>query len=112
MGGRQHGSGQYRVAGLMNAVPRWSAVLIWLTLQPVSVPAAELPAPAEDCAAIRARIGVVPAADPVLLRTLAERRDCAFTAAEVYRAAHGDKPPVPASSRHEGRDHHHHHDDD
>ena len=95
----------------MGAVPGWSAGLLWLTLLPVSVPAAELPAPAEDCAAIRARIGVMPAADPVLLRTLAERRDCAFTAAEVYRAAHGDKPPAPVSSRHEGRSHRHDDDD-
>jgi hypothetical protein len=62
----------------------------------------------ENCEQIRARIGVAPLADPDLLRQLALRKDCRFTAAEVYRAAWGDKPPaLEASVR--GR---HHHDDD
>jgi hypothetical protein len=96
--------------------------VLWSALLPALALAAEpavTSSPPEDCAAIRARIGVMPAADPVLLRTLAERRDCAFTAAEVYRAAHGDKPPAPADwrdgehRRHHGhRDHQEQRDDD
>jgi hypothetical protein len=59
--------------------------------------------PAESCDVIRARIGVAPLADPELLRSLAARQDCAFTSAEVYRAAYGDRPlppPEPRDSRH------------
>jgi hypothetical protein len=73
------------------------------------------PAPAasgsEPCDAIRSRIGRLSPGDGELLRTLAARQqECGFTAAEVYQAAHGDKP-VP---RHEEETHrrHHGHDDD
>jgi hypothetical protein len=65
-------------------------------------------APAEPCDTIRARIGVVPLADPDFLREIAARKDCAFTAAEVYRAAYGDRP-LPPEDRKQLR---HRHDDD
>ncbi len=67
--------------------------------------------PAEPCDVIRARIGVAPLADPELLRSLAARQDCAFTSAEVYRAAYGDRPLPPPEPR-ESRHHHQHDDDD
>lgn len=68
----------------------------------LSVPAHAADSSGDSCDVIRARIGVAPLADPDLLRTLAARRDCAFTAAEVYRAAYGDRPlppPEPHGSR-------------
>jgi hypothetical protein len=43
-----------------------------------------------------------------LLREIAARKDCAFTAAEVYRAAYGDRP-LPPEDREQRR---HRHDDD
>ena len=59
----------------------------------------------ESCTQIRARIGVLPPADPVLLRTLAARKDCRFAPDEIYRAAYGDRPlPAPDHSpRQHGR---------
>ena len=103
----------------MVAMMKKGAGLLGALFLPVLALAAESSVPSaapEDCAAIRARIGVLPPADPALLRTLAERRECGFTAAEVYRAAHGDKPPAPATWQ-EGEQRHHrerreHHDDD
>lgn len=71
--------------------------LFLLLLVPLAANAAEAGGIAERCDSIRARIGVTPLADPDLLRLLAARKDCAFTAAEVYRAAYGDKPPAPAT---------------
>jgi hypothetical protein len=62
----------------------------------------------DPCGSIRARIGVAPLADPDLLREIAARKDCAFTAAEVYRAAYGDRP-LPPEDREQRR---HRHDDD
>jgi hypothetical protein len=59
---------------------------------------------AETCTQIRAQIGVLPVADPVLLRKLAFRSDCRFTAGEAYRAAHGDRPPAKWEA--EGRQRH------
>jgi hypothetical protein len=61
----------------------------------------------ESCEQIRTRIGVAPLADPDLLRQLALRKDCGFTAAEVYRAVRGDKPPPQESDIRR-----HQHDDD
>lgn len=89
----------------MNAL-RWlaAASLIMASLSSLAADA-----PAEACDAIRARIGVAPLADPELLRTLAARQDCAFTAAEVYRAAYGDRPLPPPEER---RQYRHRHDDD
>ena len=43
----------------------------------------------ETCDQIRTDIGVLPLADPVLLRKLAARKDCGFTSGEVYKAAYG-----------------------
>jgi hypothetical protein len=79
-----------------------------LVLHSMSLYAADEPVP--SCDAIRARIGVVPLADSELLRTLASRQDCAFTAAEVYRAAYGDRPLPPPEPR--SNSHRRHHDDD
>jgi hypothetical protein len=83
--------------------------LFLLLLVPLAANGAEAGGNAERCDAIRARIGVAPLADPDLLRLLAARKDCAFTAAEVYRAAYGDKPPAPATPQ---RRHHHEADDE
>jgi hypothetical protein len=63
----------------------------------------------ETCAAIRQRIDQGPPGDADLLRTLAVRGDCRFAAAEVYRAAHGDKPMPREAPR---RRHRHEHDDE
>jgi hypothetical protein len=65
--------------------------------------------PVETCEQIRAKIGRLPPADHELLRSLAARQECGFTAAEVYRAAYGDKP-MPAVEPHRQR--HHKEDDD
>lgn len=54
--------------------------------------------PPETCEQIRARIGVPPLAAPDFLRTLALRKDCAFTSAEFYKAAYGDRP-IPRETR-------------
>jgi hypothetical protein len=77
----------------------------------LSVPLKAADEPPEPCDTIRARIGVAPLADPDLLRSLAARQDCAFTSAEVYRAAYGDRPLPPPDSR-ESRHRRHHDDDD
>ena len=66
----------------------------------------------ESCEQLRARIGVPPLADHDFLRSLAVRKDCAFTASEVYRAAYGDKPLPPPESHARQRHHDHHGDDD
>lgn len=47
----------------------------------------------ESCEQIRAKIGVLPLADPDLLRQLAARTDCLFTSGEAYRAAYGGDLP-------------------
>jgi hypothetical protein len=79
-------------------------------------------APLASCEQIRSQIGVAPVADADLLRSLAARRECGFTAREVYRAAHGDRPwprsevrePRPDRNNHDAPDDHsdHRHDDD
>ncbi len=69
-------------------------------------------AQAESCENIREQIkaqsGLLPKSDTNLLQKLSARSECRFTAAEVYRAAYGDKP-LPKSTQpvHGGR-----HDDD
>lgn len=56
----------------------------------------------EACEQIRARIqaqtGVRAKPDTAMLDTLDEHPDCAFTAAEVFRAAFGDRP-MPSQAR-------------
>jgi hypothetical protein len=91
----------------MNALR--ALALVSLILASVSLHAADQPP--EPCGAIRARIGVAPLADPDLLRSLAARTDCAFTSAEAYRAAYGDRP-LPAPELRESRRRHRHDDDD
>lgn len=60
------------------------------------------------CEQIRAQIGTLPLADPKLLRAMAIRKDCAFSSAEFYKAAYGDRPlPTPEQRHHQRR-----HDDD
>lgn len=73
--------------------------------------AAEVPAP--SCAHLREQIqaqtGILPKPDTDLLQKLGSRPACGFSAAEVYRAAYGDKP-LP---RKDARSHRKHdHDDD
>lgn len=67
----------------------------------------------ESCEQIRLKImaqtGVLPRPDVALLEKLGARSECRFSAAEVYRAAYGDKP-LPKDRRREGR--RRHHDDD
>lgn len=65
-------------------------------------------APEQSCVQIRATIGVLQPADPELLRTLASRKDCSFTSAEVYQAAYGDRPLPPQEGRAEYLKHYHH----
>lgn len=79
------------VAGSQRGLPR----LLVAGSMMLSAVAAAAPTPpaVESCEAIRAKIGRLPASDGDLLRSLAERQEeCRFTPAEVYRAAHGDKP--------------------
>lgn len=58
---------------------------------------------------IRAQTGILPKPDTALLQKLGLRPECGFSAAEVYRAAYGDKP-LP---RNDARVHRKHgHDDD
>lgn len=60
-----------------------------------------------SCDSLRARIqdqtGTAVRPDPDFLATLAARKDCAFTTAELYRAAYGDRPVPPSEPyvRHE-----------
>lgn len=71
----------------------------------------------DSCAQLRTQIaaktGLLPSVDLDLLSKLSARPECRFSAAEVYRAAYGDKP-LPASEHHPGRgeERHSHHDDD
>lgn len=69
---------------------------------------AAAPAPERSCAEIRATIGMLQPADPELLRTLAVRKDCGFTSAEVYQAAYGDRPLPPQEGRAEYLRRYHH----
>lgn len=66
------------------------------------------PAPEQSCVQIRATIGVLQPANPELLRTLAMRKDCGFTSAEVYQAAYGDRPLPPQEGRAEYLKRYHH----
>lgn len=61
-----------------------------------------------SCAEIRSRLGAAPQADPALLRTLALRKECGFTSAEVYQAAYGDRPLPPQEDRKEWLRRYHH----
>lgn len=62
-------------------------------------------APEPACEQIRVQIGTFPLADPELLRAMASRKDCAFSSAEFYRAAYGDRPLPPPEHRHPQRRH-------
>ncbi len=90
------------------------ALLMLIALiAPIAANAAATDAEAESCEQVRARIGVAPLADHDLLRTLALRQECKFTAAEVYRAAYGDKPlPQEHHAQRQQRRRHDDHDDD
>lgn len=72
-------------------IRRLSPALFAACLAALAMPAAAAQQ-VETCDAVRAKIGRLPPADGDLLRTLALRKECRFTAAEVYRAAYGDKP--------------------
>jgi hypothetical protein len=67
---------------------------------------------AESCEQIRAQIkaqtGDLPKPEIAMLEKLGARSECRFSAAEVYRAAYGDKP-MPQKER---RANHHDDDDD
>jgi len=86
-------------------------VIVLMLAAPVMAADAE----PETCEQIRAKIGVATMADADLLRTLAARKDCGFTAREVYRAAYGDSPWPPSEARDHSRHNNparHKHDDD
>ena len=77
----------------------------------VGVHAAQDQAP--TCEQIREQIkavtGLPPKVNTELLQTLSLRQECQFVAAEVYRAAYGDKPlpqqdPYRQQNRHEDDD--------
>jgi hypothetical protein len=69
---------------------------------------AAVPAPERSCEEIRADIGVLQPANPELLRSIALRKDCGFTSAEVYKAAYGDRPLPPQEGRAEYLRHYRH----
>lgn len=69
---------------------------------------AAVPEPERSCEEIRADIGVLQPANPELLRSIAMRKDCGFTSAEVYQAAYGDRPLPPQEGRAEYLKHYHH----
>ncbi len=67
-------------------------------------------AQAEPCEKIREQIkaqsGLLSKPDTDLLQKISARSECLFTAAEVYRAAYGDKPlPKPEQPVYGGRRH-------
>lgn len=68
----------------------------------ISATALAAPPSAVSCEQIRAQIqaqaGVRDKPDTALLDTLSEHPECRFTAAEVYRAAFGDRP-MPTNNR-------------
>ncbi|KAA3653778.1 MAG: hypothetical protein DWQ11_07315 [Proteobacteria bacterium] len=72
----------------------------------MSATALAAPQPAVSCEQIRAQIqaqtGVRDTPDTALLDTLSEHPACRFTAAEVYRAAFGDRP-MPSNPRRSDR---------
>ena len=82
-----------------------------LSLAAVCVNAAE--ARAETCEQlklrIQAQVGILTKTDTGLLQSLSGRQECRFSAAEIYRAAYGDKP-IPAQGRrsHQKHDDHDH----
>jgi hypothetical protein len=73
--------------------------------------AAEMQAP--SCEQLREQIqtqtGILPKPDTDLLQKLGARPECRFSAAEVYRAAYGDKPLPKKEARTYRK---HDHDDD
>ncbi len=81
---------------------KYSIIIALLSLLATNANSAN--AQAESCEPIRARIkaqvGVLPKPDTDLLQKLGARPECRFSAAEVYRAAYGDKPmPINDSGR-------------
>jgi hypothetical protein len=73
---------------------KYFAIIGFVSLMALNAVAAE--AQAESCEQIREQIkaqtGLLPKADTDLLQKLSARSECRFSAAEVYRAAYGDKP--------------------
>ncbi len=70
-------------------------------------------AQAQSCESLREQIqaqrGILPKPDTELLQKLGSRSECRFSAAEVYRAAYGDKPLPKKDNRSHRK---HDHDDD
>jgi hypothetical protein len=67
-------------------------------------------APPQTCEQIRAEImeikGLKVTPNTELLKKISLRSECQFTAAEVYRAAYGDKPlPPPEQRRYDYNEH-------
>lgn len=69
--------------------------------------------PTETCDQVRAQIGALPPGDADLLRRLAARnKECAFSSAEFYKAAYGDRPPARETESRRTSRRHHEDDDD
>jgi len=78
-----------------------------------SVPSVAAENPPESCDQLRAQIGVPAPGDPDLLRRLATRnKECAFSSAEFYKAAYGDRPPARETASHHRTRRHEDDDDD
>ena len=73
-------------------------LLATLSVVPTALSAAE-PEP-ETCAQVGAQIGALPPGNADLLRKMASRKDCAFSSADFYKAAYGDRPMAREAPRH------------
>jgi hypothetical protein len=87
---------------------RMLAGLLFLVVFSGRAIAMEVPTCEQIREQIQAQTGVLPKTNTELLQLLSARQECGFSAAEVYRAAYGDKAlPKP-----ETRSHRKHDDDD
>lgn len=95
----------------MKIIPILIVALYTSTVQAATTAAAQ----SETCVQIRAQInaqtGILPKPDTAMLEKLGNHQECRFSAAEVYRAAYGDKP-MPKNDRSERRGKHRYDDDD
>lgn len=89
----------------MNTFAFKSFLIVGLSMGLSTSALAEAPAMA-SCEQIRARIqaqvGIREKPDTAMLDTLSEHPECRFTAAEVFRAAFGDRP-MPRNTRRDGQ---------
>ena len=96
----------------MKLLPVLLTALCSFAAQSATLPDAEGLSCVEIRDRVTAQVGLLPKPDVVLLRILGVRADCSFTAAEVYRAAYGDKPLPPGKPIKNRRSCKHHDDGD